>query len=100
MVTEVTPVNDRIMRLRIFHTPGVISLISLYAATEVNEFSVKEAFYSQLEMIPEAYLDIRGDFNATIGNVRDEYEIFAVPHGSRDESLSMIYFPGKVGSSE
>ena len=44
MITQVTPVNERIMRLRIPHTLGVISLVSVYALTGVSEFSVKEAF--------------------------------------------------------
>ena len=35
MITEVTPVNERIMRLRIFHTQNVISLVSVYAPTRV-----------------------------------------------------------------
>ena len=29
-VTEVTPVNERILRLRIKHTLGVVSLVSVY----------------------------------------------------------------------
>ena len=48
MITEVTPVNERIMRLRNSHTLGVISLVSVYAPTGVSEFSVEEAFYAQL----------------------------------------------------
>ena len=38
MITEVTAVNERIMRLRISHTLGVISLVSVYAPTGVSEF--------------------------------------------------------------
>ena len=33
MIIEVTPVNERIMRLRIRHSLGVISLVSAYAPT-------------------------------------------------------------------
>ena len=33
MIIEVTPVNERIMRLRIRHSFGVISLVSAYAPT-------------------------------------------------------------------
>ena len=61
MITEVTPVNERIMRLRITHTLGVTSLVSLYAPTGVSEFSVKKAFYTQLKMAVDSsqggYLD-------------------------------------------
>ena len=39
------------MRLRISHTLGVISLVSVYAPTGVSEFSVKEAFYAQLQTV-------------------------------------------------
>ena len=51
MITEVTHVNERIMRLRNTHTLGVISLDSVYAPTGVSEFSVKKAFYAQLQMV-------------------------------------------------
>ena len=40
MIIEVTPVNERIMRLRIHHSLGVISLVSVYAPTEVGDLSV------------------------------------------------------------
>ena len=44
MITEATPVNDRIMRLRIADTLGLISLVYVYAPTGLIELSVKEAF--------------------------------------------------------
>ena len=47
MVTEVTPVNERVMRLRIFHTLGVIFLVCVYAPTGISEFSVKKTLYAQ-----------------------------------------------------
>ena len=49
-VSEVTTVHRRIMRLRIYHTLGAISLVSLYAPSGVTEFSVKEAFYAHLQI--------------------------------------------------
>ena len=51
MVIEVTPVNKRIMRRRIRHSFGVISLVSVYAATEASELTVKDAFYATLESV-------------------------------------------------
>ena len=97
MITEVTPVNERIMRLRISHTLGVISLVSVYAPTGVSEFSVKEAFYAQLQMVVDSCpkgdtLIVLGDFNATTGTDRDGYQSCVGPHGSgsRDESSSML----------
>ena len=50
MIIEVTGVNARIMRLKITYTLSVISLVFLYAPTRISEFSVKEAFYAQLQI--------------------------------------------------
>ena len=49
MIIEVTPVNDRIVRLRIRHSLGVISLVSAYAPTEASDLTVKDAFDAALE---------------------------------------------------
>ena len=51
MITQVTPVNVRIMRLRITHILSVISLVSMYAPTRVSEFSVENAFHAQLQVV-------------------------------------------------
>ena len=48
MITEVTPVNERIMKLKISHNLGIISLVSLYGPTGVSDFFMKEAFSMQL----------------------------------------------------
>ena len=44
MIIEVTPVNERIMRLKIRHSLGVISLVSVYAPTDASDLNVKDAF--------------------------------------------------------
>ena len=44
MITEVTPVNERITKWKITHTLAVISLVSVYAPPVVSEFPVNEAF--------------------------------------------------------
>ena len=49
MIIEVTPVNECFMRLRIRHSLGVISLVSVYAPTEVSDLTVKDSFYATLE---------------------------------------------------
>ena len=49
MIIEVTPVNERIMRLRILHALGVISLVSVHAPTEASDLTMKDAFYATLE---------------------------------------------------
>ena len=48
MIIEVTPVNERIMRIRIRHSLGVISLVSVYAPTEASDLTVKDAFHAML----------------------------------------------------
>ena len=54
MITKVTPVNERILRLRISHILGMISLVPVYALAGVSEFSVKEAFYAQQHMMVDS----------------------------------------------
>ena len=49
MIIEVTPVNERIMRLRIRHSFGIVFLVSVYAPTEASDLTVKDAFYAMLE---------------------------------------------------
>ena len=39
MIIEVTPVNEHFMRLRIHHSLVVISLVSVYAPTEVSDLT-------------------------------------------------------------
>ena len=51
MIIEVTPVNERIMRLRIRHSLGVVSLFSVYAPTEASYLTMKDAFYAMLESV-------------------------------------------------
>ena len=65
--------------------------------TGVSEFSVKEAFYAQLQKVVDTCpkgdtLIVLGDFNANTGTDRDGYESF-VGHqgsGSEDESFSIL----------
>ena len=51
MIIEVTLVNERIMRLRIRHSLGVSSLVSVYAPAEASDLTVKDAFYATLESV-------------------------------------------------
>ena len=48
MIIEVTPVNERIMRLRIRHSLGVVFLVSVFAPIEVSDLTVKDALYAAL----------------------------------------------------
>ena len=51
MMIEVTPVNERIMRQRIHHSLGVVSLVSVYVPTEASDRTVKDAFDATLESV-------------------------------------------------
>ena len=84
MIIEVAPVNERIMRRRIRHSLGVISLVSVYAPTEVRDLTVKGALYAALESVVDQCprrdtLLVLGDFNASIGTDRDGYETCVGP---------------------
>ena len=55
IIIEVTLVNERVMRLRIRHSLGVISMVSVYAPTEVSDLTMKDAFYAALESVVDQY---------------------------------------------
>ena len=78
-IISITPVNKRIIRLRIRHSLGVISLVSVYALTEVSNLTLKDAFYATLESVIDQCprrdtLLVLGDFSASTGTDRDGYE--------------------------
>ena len=82
MIIEVTAVNKHGMTLRIRHSLGVISLVSVYAPTEASDLTMKDAFYVTLESVvgqctKRDTLPILGVFNASIGTDRDGYETSA-----------------------
>ena len=75
------------MRLRICHSLGVISLVSVYALTEVSDLTMKDAFYATLESVVDQCprqdtLLVLGDFIALTATDRDGYETLVGPHGS------------------
>ena len=66
---------------------GVVSLVSVYALTEVSDLTVKDTFYATLESMVEHCprrdtLLVLQDFNALTGTGSDGYETCAGPHGS------------------
>ena len=86
MIIEVTPVNKRIMRQKIWYSLGVISLISIYTLTEASDLTVKDAFDAMLESVVDQCprrdrLPVLGNFNALTGTDRDGYETCVCPHG-------------------
>ena len=75
------------MTQRCRHSLGVISLVSVYTPTEVNDLTVKDAFDARLESVVDQCprrdtLLVLGDFNALTGTERDGYETCVGPHGS------------------
>ncbi|KAF7644747.1 hypothetical protein LDENG_00216450 [Lucifuga dentata] len=96
MVSDVIPdVNEHIMRLRLRHSLGVLSVVSVYAPTTISDVSVREAFYSQLHSVmdecPGGDTPL-GDFSATTGTDRIGYKDCISPHrsGSHGESGSVL----------
>ncbi|KAG0722293.1 Craniofacial development protein 2 [Chionoecetes opilio] len=96
-VVEVTPVDERIMRVRMKHTLGFMSLVAVYAPTEMRRTEEKEMFYAKLDSVldqcpPRDTLIVLGDFNATTGTVREGYELCVGPHGSgtRNTNSSLL----------
>ena len=85
-VVEVTPVDERIMRLRLKHSLGFMSVVAVYTPTEVCE-TEEEMFYAKLDSVVDQCscreaLIVLGDFNAVAGTERAGYEICGGPHGS------------------
>jgi len=83
---EVTPVNERIIRLRIRHSLCIVSLVSVYVPTEASDLTVKDAFYATLESVVDQCprrdtLLVLGDFNASTATDRAGYETCVGPRG-------------------
>ena len=87
MIIDVTLVNERIMRLRIHHSLGIISLVSINVPTEASDLTVKDSFYAMLDFVVDqcprrdTLLDL-GDFNVSNGTHRDGYETCVGLQGS------------------
>ena len=86
-VVEVIPVDERIMVMRLKLSLGFMSLIAVYAPTDVCKLDVKEMFYAKLASVSDRCprRDIRivlGDFNAVSSCDRGGYEMSVGPHGS------------------
>ena len=96
-VVGVTPVDERILLLRLKHTLGFISLIAVYAPTEVYELEEKEVFYAKLDSVvdqcsPRDTLVVLGDFNGVTGTDRAGYELCVGPHGSSTRNINSSLF--------
>ena len=51
MAVEATPVNRHIMRMRIRHSIGVISLVAVCASTKASDLTGKDTFCATLESV-------------------------------------------------
>ena len=76
---------------------GFISLIAVYAPTEVGSLDSKEMFYAKLDSTTDQcprgdILIVLGDFNAATGSERDGYEACVGPHGSGNRNVNSSYF--------
>ena len=88
------------MRLRLKLSLGFISVVAVYALTEVCETKEKEMFYAKLDSLLEQCphrdaLIVLGDFNAVTGTERAGYEICVGCHGSgtrNDDSSFRLNF--------
>ena len=78
------------MRLRLKHSLGFMSLVAVYAPTEVCGTEEKEMFYVKLDSVLNQCpcrdaLIVLGDFNAVIDTKRPGYEICDGPHESPEK---------------
>ena len=76
MIIEVSPVNEGIMRRRIRHSLGVISLVSVYAPNEASDLTVKDAFYATLESVVDQ--SHRRDTLIVLGNSMHQFELIGM----------------------
>ena len=98
MIIDVTPVNERVMRRRIRHSLGVLSLVSVYAPIEASDLTMKDVFHAMLESVVVQHprrdtLLVLGDLNASTGTNGDGYETCVGPHGSRTVNQNSIKKP-------
>ena len=74
-----------------------MSLVAVYAPTEVCRADEKEMFYAKLDSVLDQWprrdtIIVLGDFNAVIGTERAGYELCVGPHGSgtRNTNSSLL----------
>lgn len=95
-VVGVTPVDERIMWVRLKHTLGFMSVVAVYAPTETSTLEEKEMFYAKLDSLVDRCpsrdtLVVLGDFNAVTGTERAGYELCVGPHGSGTRNINSSF---------
>ena len=104
-VRQVTPVDERILHIRLEHTCGFMTVVAVYAPPEDHSLRDKEQFYHKLDSVvgrcPTGdVLVVLGDFNAETGSDRAEYESCLGPHGfgdRKDNSQFLLEFAELIG---
>ncbi|XP_069989471.1 craniofacial development protein 2-like [Penaeus vannamei] len=98
-VVKVTPVDERLMVLRLKLSFSFTSLIAVYAPTDVCKLDMKENFYIKLTSVvdkcPRRF--VLGDFNEVSGCDRAGYEMPVSPYGSGADAgrQNSLLFPGR-----
>ncbi|XP_069975754.1 uncharacterized protein [Penaeus vannamei] len=92
-IVEVIPVNEQIIVIRLKLVLGFMSLIAVYAATDVCKLDLKEMFFAKLVFVLDScpWRSIHivfGDFSVVSGCDRAGYEMSACPHGSGADTSS------------
>ena len=95
-IVGVTTVDERIMLMRLKHRMGFMSLLAVYAPTEMSDLEEKEIFYAKLESVIDQCpsrdtLIVLGDFNAVTGTERAGYELCVGPHGSGTRNVNSSF---------
>ena len=78
-VRQVTPVDDRILHIRLEHTCGFMTVVAVYAPSEDHELREKEQFYPNLDSVDGTcptgdFLVVLSNFNAGTGSDSAGYE--------------------------
>ena len=99
-VDDIRCVSERLMSLRLRHSQGALTVVSVYAPTNTRGKTKpdqdqktldKDTFYRQLESVVEGRPAgdtplVLGDFNAQVGSSRTGFEDVVGPHGRGDRS--------------
>lgn len=95
-VMEWDNITDRIMCVKIKSTPVNMNMFITYAPTADKESAVKEAFYEQLKEVIKSKkifgenVIVMGDFNAKVGEQKEEKIVGPFGLDDRNESGEML----------